>query len=119
MRLLILAFVLSACTMPQKAASVAPEPQPVVKPPVVKPALAPRNFVCKTFAALNPSAVCTPERTEPHVHAARVVLDAQLIRCAITDTMTSIVCSEPIVVHMQPVPALPADAKPTKRSRKR
>ena len=106
MRLLILAFVLSACTMPQKAASVAPAPPP-------------RNFVCETFAALNPSAVCTPERTEPRVHSARVVLDAQLIRCAITDTMTSIVCSEPIVVHMQPVPAPPADAKPTKRSRKR
>lgn len=114
MRILILAFVLSACTMPQKAAPVAPAPKPVAKP-VAKPTPAPpRNFVCETFAALNPSAVCTPERTEEHVHSARVTLDTQLIRCAITDTMTSIVCSEPIVVQMQPQPA-PAPSKKGKR----
>ena len=121
MRLLILAFVLSACTMPQKAASVAPEPQPVVKPPVVKPAPAPRNFVCERFAALNPSAICTPELTDApprHTHSARVTLDTQLIACITDDTTPSIVCSEPVVVRMQPQPQTPAEKPATENKRK-
>src|SRR5690606_22717779 len=95
---------------------------PVVKPapePTATPAPAPRNFVCERFAALNPSAVCTPELTDApprHTHSARVVLDTQLIACMTDDTTPSIVCSEPVVVRMQPQP--PAEKPTTEKKRK-
>lgn len=118
MRLLILAFILSACAHTTPPPAVPQVAAPASAKPVAKPTPAPpRNFVCETFAALNPSAVCVPERTEPHIHSARVTLDTQLIRCAITDTMTSIVCSEPIVVQMQPQPAPPP--APSKKGKRR
>ena len=124
MRLLISCLILTACHPAATPQLPQPIAAPVVRPapePTAAPAPAPRNFVCERFAALNPSAICTPELTDApprHTHSARVTLDTQLIACITDDTTPSIVCSEPIVVRMQPVPAPPADAKPAKKKRR-
>lgn len=141
MRILILCLFLVACTVPQKAAPAAPAPAAPnevtmanahareMKARVARDSSAappPHNTICERFAELNPEAVCTPELTDAppnHTHKARIKLGTQLIACLTNVTTPSIVCSDPIVVQMQPQPKAeepPAQAeKPTPRARRR
>lgn len=83
-----------------------------------EPAPAPRNFVCESFAAVNPKATCTPEMTDVgqyHMHSARVVIDQTLIRCVINDAAASVVCA-PLIYSP---PQEPAKDEPTPKKGKR
>lgn len=116
---------LVACTAQAKPAPVAPTPPPL-PPKVERPAPPPpRNFVCESFATVNPKAVCTAELTDapPHsTHSARIAIDAQLIRCMLNSASPSIVCSDLIVVQMVPPPPVedkkPAPKKPAAPKKK-
>lgn len=128
MRSLILAIVLVGCVhrqpqqiaAPQPVAPAKEEPTAAAATPTLNPVT---NLVCERFAIINPTAKCTPEDTaagEHHLHRARVELGGQLIACVINDATPSIICSEAIIVSMQPPPpSEPSKPEPPKKKAKR
>jgi len=119
--LILIAFLLSACTRYVAAPPKTPGSTPA--PTSAKPTPAPRNFVCESFAAVNDKAACVPELTgagQHKTHTARVTVDAQIIRCAINETTPSVVCSPLIWIPPAPEAApAPEPAKPAAKGKKK
>lgn len=123
---ILIAIALTAC-IKQAPAPQAPKAEPAKVEPLpaqsngelkLMPS-APRNFVCESFAAVNPKAVCTPEESgagEFHTHSARVAIDGMLVSCMKNDRTPSVVCTDLIVV--QPTQQRSEDKPPASPKKK-